>query len=390
MIEILYFCYFQAVGIYLPYFGAYLRGLGLTGREISTILSMTPLLAITTPLAWAYLADRTKRHATILRAVSLGACLGFLPVVFSRSFGGVLLGWTMYAVFNAPVTTLADSLAIARVRAGADYGRMRQWGSLGYIVAALACGALLTARGARVADPLMPAAMALGLAATFLASVRLRGTGETKELPRFADAASLLRDRRFRLLLLAGPLHWAACVPYNVYFGILVRELHLSPLHAGASFCIGVAAEMLVLLRFRKLRERFRLEDMIALSFAATAARWLAVSVVHSTFVLMALQVLHGLTFGLFWGAGIALVAETVPPALRATGQAVFMIALNLGTEAGYAATGVIYDAAGPRVLFLYAAAVEVVPLVLALRARRAAAAAPLPDPLTAPRGEGA
>jgi PPP family 3-phenylpropionic acid transporter len=385
VIEVFYFFYFQAVGIYLPYLGPYLRGLGLSGREISTVLSMTPVMTIATPLAWAYLADRTKRHALVLRAISLGAFLGFLPMVFARGFGGILLGWTAYAFFNAPVSGLADSLAIARVRAGADYGRMRQWGSLGYIVAALAVGALLTARGARADDPLMPAAMALGLGATFAASLRLRGTGEQSVRPRLADVTSLLGDRRFRLLLLAGPLHWGACVPYNVYFGVLVHDLHLSPLYAGASFCIGVAAEMLVLLRFSKLRQRFRLEDMIALAFAATAARWLAVSFVDSTFALMALQALHGLTFGLFWGAGIALVAETVPPALRATGQAVFVIALNLGTAFGYAATGVIFDAAGPRVLFLYAAVVEIVPLVLALRARRA----PHPDPLAAGRGEG-
>jgi PPP family 3-phenylpropionic acid transporter len=122
------------------------------------------------------------------------------------------------------------------------------------------------------------------------------------------------------------------------------------------------------------------LEQMLALAFAASSLRWFAVSHAHATWALMGLQSLHGFTFGLFWGAAIALCAESVPPALRATGQALFVMSINLGTAIGNLATGVLYDAGGAERLFLYAAIGELAPLALALRARRSAMPATLPS----------
>jgi PPP family 3-phenylpropionic acid transporter len=230
---------------------------------------------------------------------------------------------------------------------------------------------VLTARGPRQADPLMPVMMWLTLLGAFVASLRLRGTGETSARPRLDDLGALLGDRRFRLLVMVGPLHWASCVPYNVYFGVLLHDLALSPLVSGLSFSVGVAAEMLVLLWFRRLRGLASLDRMLVVCFAGSAARWLTIFFVHDTVALMALQSLHGLTFGLFWGTAIAYLTESVPPALRATGQALFVMSLNLGSALGNAATGALYDAAGARTLFLAAAALQMAPLALAWRARR-------------------
>jgi PPP family 3-phenylpropionic acid transporter len=372
VIEVFYFFFFQSVGAYQPFLAPYLRALGFSGREISLVLSLTPAMALVVPLGWAWLADRTKQHARVLQLVSLGACLGLLPMVFARSFGGVLAGWFGYAFFNVGISGLADSLAITRVRAGADYGRMRLWGSVGFLVAALVAGGGLTIRGARPADPLVPVFIWLALAAAFAAALRLRGAGESGARPRFRDLGGLIGEPRFRLLLLVGLCHWAASVPYNVYFGVLLQELHLSPLLTGLAFSIGVASETMALLFFRRLRARFGLETMLVAVFAATSVRWLAIAGTEDTAALLALQLVHGLTFGVFWGTSIALLADVVPPELRATGQALFVMALNLGTALGNAATGALYDAAGTRTPFFLAAIAELVPLALAVRGRRA------------------
>jgi MFS family permease len=84
------------------------------------------------------------------------------------------------------------------------------------------------------------------------------------------------------------------------------------------------------------------------------------------------------LTFGLYWGSGIALVAACVPPPLRATGQSLFVIAmLGFGNVVGYIATGWLYDTVGSvSPAFLAAAALELVPLGLVL-ARQPARGAP-------------
>jgi PPP family 3-phenylpropionic acid transporter len=354
----------------MTFLPAYLRGLGLSGREISTVFAVPPLLAMVVPLAWAYLADRTHRHDRVLRVVVGGAWLGFVPMLFARSFPVIFAGWALYAMFAVAVGGLADAFAVARVRTGAIYGRLRLWGSVGYVVAAVLVGALLSARD-RAVDRLVPAAMWLALGCAFAAALRLRGPGEAATRPRAADVRALLRDPRLRLLLAVAALHWICLAPYNVYFGVFLHDLGLRPLSWGLAYSTGVVMEVIVLMTFHRLQARFRLETLLAAAFAVSAARWLAIAVIRAPAALIALQALHGMTFGMFWSAAIALVASTVPASLRATGQALLVMAINLGSALGNTITGRIYDAYGPRLLFLLAAAGQLAPLAVVLAARR-------------------
>jgi PPP family 3-phenylpropionic acid transporter len=354
----------------MTFLPAYLRGLGLSGREISTVFVVTPLLALVVPLVWAYLADRTQRHDRMLRIVVGGAWLCFTPMLFARRFPVIFAGWAMYALFAVAVGGLADAFAVARVRAGAIYGRLRLWGSVGYVVAAVLLGALLSAR-AHPADRLVPVAMWLALGCAFAAAWRLHGSGEAATRPRAANVKALLGDPSLRVLLVIAALHWVCLTPYNVYFGVFLQDLGLPPVSWGLASSTGVVMEVIVLMVFHRLQARFRLSTLLAATFAVSAARWLAIATVRAPWALVALQALHGMSFGMFWSACIALIAAVTPPSLRATGQALLVISINIGSALGNAVTGRIYDAQGSRLLFLLAAIGELAPLAVVLAARR-------------------
>ena len=68
----------------MAFLPAYLRGLGLHGRTLSLVYSVPPLLALVVPLGWAWLADRTRQHARVLRVVIFGAWLGLTPLLFAH------------------------------------------------------------------------------------------------------------------------------------------------------------------------------------------------------------------------------------------------------------------------------------------------------------------
>ena len=375
MIEVFYFFFFQSVAINMAYMPSHLRALGMPGREISAALAVAPILSLAVPLGWAWLADRTRRHDRVLRIVACGAWLGFSPLVLvrgpaARSFSVILAGYLAYAVFAVGMGGLADALAVVRVRAGAIYGRLRLWGSVGFVIAAVATGAAIGALHADLAGPLIPLAMWLALGAAFVAATRLRGAREEATRPHAADFRALLRAPGLRLLLLAGALHWACMTPYNIFFGIFLRDLGLPPVAWGLAYSVGVVAEMLVLLYFHRLHARFSLDALLAAAFVVSALRWLAVSRLRSPVALILLQSLHGMTFGMFWSAAIAVVAATVPAPLRATGQALLVMSINLGGAIGNLSMGALYDVSGPRTLFLLAAIGEVLPLCVVLRAR--------------------
>lgn len=389
MLRLFYACYFTGVAVTMPFFPPYLRGLGLSGRQISLMLATAPVLYMFTPLAWGWLADRTRRPDVVLRIVLFGAFLGVLPLIFVRTMPEMLGVYALHQLFSVAIIGLVDSLALERVRQGDDYGRIRVWGSVSFALTCAVVGSVLAARGAVPADRLVPMLMAGTLAGSFLASLGLAGRRAEPERPHASEVWLLLRDRRFLLLLAVAPLHWAACAPYNGFFAILVQDRGLSPAVAAQGFTISVVGEIAVLYFFRRLRARFRLVPLLALAFAATVARWWAIAAIGPSAIgLVALQTIHALTFGVFWAAAVAWLGECVSPRLRATGQTLFTaMTFGVGNIVGVLGTGWLYDAfggAGPA--FVIAGVVELLPLALiVLHGRRLEPAAAVVRPVPSP-----
>jgi PPP family 3-phenylpropionic acid transporter len=373
-LAVFYVCAFISVGIATPYLSPYLSDLGLSGSQIATVLSLTPICYLGVPLLWGWIADRTHRHDRVLRVAAFGAALGIALLSRAHGFRGALPAYALFAAFYVGIGPVVDTLAVASSPQGRGYGRLRMWGSFGFLVAAALGGVVLAVRGSRPADPAVPLMMLAGLCAAGATSFAIpTNSAAHRAKPRLAEVSAVWRDRRFRLLLLVAALHWMAMAPYNVFFGLLLRNRHLSPAIGGAAFAVGVIAEGAIMFWFAELRRAFRLETLLCVAFAATVARWALVSWVTGAFWMVALQALHGLTFGLFWVTGISLLNEIVPPTVRATGQALYLAAmLGLGSLAGYHATGLILDTfhdVGPA--FLAAGAAELAPFAIVWQVRR-------------------
>jgi MFS transporter, PPP family, 3-phenylpropionic acid transporter len=381
-LRLLYFLYYAAVGAFLPYFAPYLRGLGFSGGAIGAVLLLSPLVAPVAALGWAALADRTGAPDRALRLATGLALAAALLLPFVRTplaVGAVIL---VQALGDRAVVPLLDTLTLASVRSGlaASYTRVRLGGSLGFAALALGLGAALAWRGDRPADPLVPWVV-VGLVAAYAGAARgLPGSPPpTGPRPGLRDLGALARDGRLRRLLLACALHWLSCAPFHLLFGVHVRDLGLPSTVTGQGMFAGVAAEVAFLLWFPRLERRFSLRSLFTAAFAASAVRWWLMSLATGAAAVVALQLLHGLTFGLFWGAAVAAMARLVPDGLRATGQALFSaVVFGGGNALGYQLAGLGYDRLGAVApLFAAAAALEaalvVAMLVGGARARHAA-----------------
>jgi PPP family 3-phenylpropionic acid transporter len=370
-LRLFYFLYYGSVGAYLPYFAAYLRGLGFSGREIGTVQMLPPLLAAPVALGWATAADRLGAPARALRLVAiwtLGAA-AFLPLARTPlAVGAVLL---LQGLADRAVVPLVDSVSMEFVREHPrrSYARIRLFGSLGYIALSLAVGLLLGLRGERQADAAVPLAVLACVAGYALAAWRLPSPPVPAERPGLSEMLGLLRDGRLLALLVAAMIHWAATAPFHILLGVHVRDLSLPAWVTGAATSVGVAAEIAALLAFPRLEARLSTRALFALAYGATAVRWLLCWQVRSPAALLTVQLLHALTFGVFWGASIHSLGRLVPARLRATGQALFSaVVFGAGNAAGYQLSGRGYDLYGSVApLFGWAAGVEILPLVLSL-----------------------
>src|SRR5258708_14304739 len=181
------------------------------------------------------------------------------------------------------------------------------------------------------------------------------------------DALALLRNRPLLFLLAICALHWGACGPYHLMFGVLVRDRGLPSSITGLGMALGVVAEVGTLMAFPLLERRFSLRALFAVAFFGTAVRWALLGRAESAAALVLLQLPHALTFGLWWGCAIEGMSRAVPPHLRATGQALFSaVVFGAGQAAGYALPGPRYHLlVSVPPLSTPAAPVEVLPLPL-------------------------
>ncbi len=362
-LRVFYFLYYGAVGANLPYFAPYLRGLGFSGEQIGTVLMMGPVVAAPVALAWAAAADRLAAPARALAAASLWSvcAAAFLPVARTPlTLGAVVLAQSLA---ERAVVPLVDSVALewTREHPGTSYARIRLFGSLGVIALAQGLGLALAARGDRPGDVLVPVAVLACVGGYALAARRLPSPRSTSARPRAREAWALLRDRRLLALLLACGVHWAGCAPFHLLYGVFVRDDGLPASVTGMGMAAGVGAEVLGLLTFPRVERRFSDRSLLAVAFAATALRWALLARAHGAGPVIALQLFHGFTFGLFWAASMRALPRLVPPALRATGQALYAaVVFGGGNALGYQLSGLGYDRlGGVRPLFAASAALE-------------------------------
>src|SRR5512142_829706 len=117
MLKVFYICYFVVIGVSTAFFGPYLRRLGLSGREMSAILSVAPALQLGVPLIWGWVADRSRRTDSVLRVLCLGAALTSIPIILSRSMPTLLWLYLAEQVFAGSITALSDAIAIETAKA---------------------------------------------------------------------------------------------------------------------------------------------------------------------------------------------------------------------------------------------------------------------------------
>ena len=333
-----YALYFASTGVTLPFLPGYLRWRGLSATEIGFLLAIQPAVALVAPQIVCAFADRWGRHARVLAGVTAGATIAFGTLLLVDSFVGYAAALCLFALFVTSVVPLVDALSIEAVRrAGASYSHLRLFGSIGFVCASFGVGLFFTTEGRAVL--LLPIAF---LAAAALLASLVRGERATAFV--VAGFDPVLR-RTLVPLLAASAVHWIACAPFHGSLALHVMALGLPGWVVGASAAIGVVAEIGVMLLYPRLLQPFEERSVLAFAFVASAGRWLGMSFCTSAGAIVALSLLHGLTFGAFYIAALSFLARTVPADQRARGQGLYgAVTFGAGGLIGFVVSGYGFD----------------------------------------------
>jgi PPP family 3-phenylpropionic acid transporter len=269
-------------------------------------------------------------------------------MLWAHTFPVVLGVMAVYAVLLSPISPLADTIAVGVARRlGTEYGKLRLWGSIGYIVSVW-CFSVWLSRFGGAMGHVIPAALTL-MVAYVIASRFIQAPQEIihRAKPTFADAGKLLSDRAIVLFFLAELVHWSALSAYYLLFTIHLRDLGVGQ-YVGVGHSMGAMAEVVLMWSFGAIRKRVPLLLLLGIASAVTSARWMIVAHIDSGPALAAVQLLHCFSFGTCYVGSIAYLERTVPSSLLATGRAMFSsLVMGLGGMLGNMLAGWLYDWGG-------------------------------------------
>lgn len=361
-----YFFYFAFVGMFAPYWSLYLKSIQFDVVQISILMSVQPVMRMIAPNLWGWLADHTGKRLLVVQLAALGGALCYLGVFVTTQFYGMLLVLALMSFFWSASMPLVEATTLTYLgKNTAHYGRIRSWGSLGFIAAVLGLG---------YAFDYIAIAWVLWAGLFIMLGILFfsRLIPPTEVLAHHTDSQPIMRivlQPKVLAFLGACFLMSVAHGPYYTFFSIYLVEHGYAKSAVGWLWTLGVICEIGVFFLMPWLMRRYTLAQILVVSFACAVLRFMLIAwAVDALPLLLLAQVLHAATFGSFHAAAVALIHQFFQGRHQSKGQALFgSITYGAGGMLGGLASGPVWQHWGASVMYTLSALAALLGLLLML-----------------------
>lgn len=359
---VFYFCYYAALGAYTPYVGRWVDALGHGGFVVGAMLGLWYGTRIIAPPAWAALTGRSARPGEWFVAGCVATLLCFAGFLFTREAWALLGVMAAFGLFYNAVMPQFEAMTLAALGpAPEQYGRLRVWGSVGFLLVAGSYGALMDRVGAENFPWLtLPLFVAMALAAW-----PHRHDRPPEQAPAtVGEAGHLFKRPGVRRFLLVALLMQLGFGPFYVFYTLHLQAAGHSGAAIGALWALGVLIEIAMFWQAPRLIARFGAGPLLSACLAATVLRWTITALfAHSLPVMLLAQTTHALSFAVFHACCMRLMTDYFPGRRAAAGQSLlYGFSSGVGGVLGAGMAALAWESAGGGPLaFLLGAAVTAV-----------------------------
>ena len=349
------FTYYAQIGTFSIYATLFFAARGMSAPQIGVLMSLIQVMRIVGPNLWGWVADHTGQRVLVLRLTTFAAIAAFSGMFFAETYTEFIVVMVLLNVFTSAHGPLAEALIIAGLKGELhNYGRIRMWGSIGFIAAVLAAGYLLEWFGV---DKLPWIAGAL-VASVALASLRIRAN----PAPQHADAApalwSVLRQPAVIAFFASSALMAATHMSLNAFYSLYLAHAGYSKPVIGAMWALGVVAEVAFFYFQAPVLRRFGARRVMLFAFGAALLRFPVIGMAEQLLWLLLLaQLAHAATFAAHLSAAVIVMQRWFSGPLQARGQALYMsLAYGIGGTVGGLLMSLCWDRFGPQAVYYLAA----------------------------------
>jgi len=365
-----FFAYYGYVGIFSPYASLFFEERGLSAAQIGVLMSLLQVMRIFGPNVWGWVADHRSQRVAVLRVTSLAAVISFCGMFFGQTFAYFFAVMVIVNLFTSAQGPLSEALMLSAMRGDlTHYGRLRLWGSVGFIFSVMAAGQLLDWYSVE----LMPWLALIMLAMVSVVTLRMREEAPIVHRSDSPSVMSVLRKREVWSFFTSTFLMVAAHASLYVYYSLYLSQIGYSKTVIGLMWSLGVIAEIIFFFYQEPLFKRFGVKNLMFISLAIGVIRFLMIAFGAQSLVLLLIaQVLHAATFGVHHSSSVATLQRWFSGPLQARGQALYIsISYGLGGTLGGLLLSACWDTFGAQLVYVIAALMSGCGLVAAVLSYR-------------------
>lgn len=327
----------------------------MTVTQIGVLMSLMQVMRILGPNLWGAIADHTQQRVAVLRITALAAVTTFVGIFFGQTFAQFFIVMTAINLFTSAQGPISEALMLSEMRGDlTHYGRLRLWGSVGFIASVMLAGNVLDRYGVTM----MPWIAVSLLALVLCASVRIKESPNLHAVHEVPSVWVLLRRREVIAFFMSTFLMVAAHASLYVFYSLYLAQIGYSKTVIGLMWSLGVIVEIGFFYYQAPFFRRFGVRRLMLASLLIAVVRFTMIGFgAQSLMLLVVAQVLHAATFGVHHSASIVTLQRWFAGPLQARGQALFTsISYGLGGTVGGLILSACWDSLGPQAVYLLAA----------------------------------
>src|SRR4030095_544542 len=344
-LRILYFLVFCCTAAWLPIFADYLKGHGLSGIKIGLVLAVTPVLMFLIQPFYGMLADRLGYKKCLLLFSGL-ASITYSLLLADSSFIWIVFVTVFMSVFYNAIQPILDSLSLrlAQNNPKFSYGTLRIAGAAGWAFTGIITGQLIDAINTTVIFLIS----AISLFLTFIFTLSLKADEKetvSETTQSFQNIKDIFKNRTLIFLLTCVFLISAGASTIWYFYSIYMKENGASASLVGYGLSFQGLCELPLFYFSARIIARFGIKTTLLVTVFATAIRLLLYSIVKNPKAAIPIEMLHGISWSLFWVVCVEYVNKLVRDDWRVTGQSLLYASYyGIGYIAGNLWTGLMAD----------------------------------------------
>ena len=353
-LSVMMFLQYAIWGSWAPVLSAYLQNdLGFSGIQIGVIYSLLPLATIISPFIAGQVADRLFASEKLIGILQLSGGVVLLFVASITDYSMMVWVMLFYSLLYAPTLALTNSIAMINMEdTEKDFGTIRVWGTIGWIVAGLS----LAFWRSVAADQQMLALQGdtLVLAGIFSLVMGALAFGLPHTPPQkegaspwaFLEALKMFKSRNMVVFFV---ISFIVATELQFYYVLTAPfltsdQIGISGTRISGVMVIAQLAEIVVMaFMLPKFLPKYGIRKVMMMGILAWPIRYAIFAIGEPTWLVVASLTLHGFCYVFFFTAAFIYIDEVAPKGIRHSAQSMItLILLGFGNYLGSIFSGMV------------------------------------------------